>query len=380
MREIFLRVPPDDPASLVRAAAVCKAWRAILLSSDDAASFARDYRAFHGPPPPMLGFLHNKCYKTHCLSHFVSTTATPSFRPPACHGRRHWYALDSRHGRALFYTPKSDEDFVVCDPITDDRWAIHADPRYSDVMWKPQDGDEDEEEKTWNAAVLCAKDRCDHLDCHGGPFLVAFVGSDEQRGTFASVYSSETDQWSKVIFLNQPNAIMEAGHSAVLGSKVYFPCKQSTQIVEFNMGEHKLAVINKPFNQAYLALVGVEDGMLLFAGLRESKLHLLSMEAGPNGAVAWVRCRIIALKPLLPSRALLKASVVGFAEGIGAIFLSTEAGLFKIELNSGRSRKIYRKMFFEKIMPYTSFYTGVRNVGGCSGRASGAGVTATTAM
>jgi hypothetical protein len=25
-------------------------------------------------------------------------------------------------------------------------------------------------------AVLCAKNDCDHLDCHGGPFLVVFVG------------------------------------------------------------------------------------------------------------------------------------------------------------------------------------------------------------
>lgn len=144
---------------------------------------------------------------------------------------------------------------------------IHADPRYSDVMWKPQDGDDSDDENTsWNAALLCAKDRRDHLDCRGGPFLVAFVGSDEQRGTFASVYSSETGEWSKVIFLNQPNAIMEAGHSAVLGSMVYFPCKWITRIVEYNMDEHKLSVIIKPFDSAYV-LVGAEDGMLRFAGL-----------------------------------------------------------------------------------------------------------------
>lgn len=30
---------------------------------------------------------------------------------------------------------------------------------------------------TYNYAgtMLCAKDDCDHLDCHGGPFLVVFV-------------------------------------------------------------------------------------------------------------------------------------------------------------------------------------------------------------
>lgn len=80
MREIFLRVPPDEPASLVRAAAVCKGWGAILLSD---ASFVRDYRVLHGPTPPMLGFLHNRPYGTRSgVSRFVPTPHRRAL-PPA---------------------------------------------------------------------------------------------------------------------------------------------------------------------------------------------------------------------------------------------------------------------------------------------------------
>nr|CAB3451774.1 unnamed protein product [Digitaria exilis] len=52
--EILLRLPPDDPGSLVRAALSCK--RALRLAADP--GFRRRYRAFHGAAP-MLGFVHN---------------------------------------------------------------------------------------------------------------------------------------------------------------------------------------------------------------------------------------------------------------------------------------------------------------------------------
>ncbi|KAJ1262338.1 hypothetical protein BS78_09G099200 [Paspalum vaginatum] len=41
--EILLRVPPGEPACLVRASLVCKPWRRVV--SDPA--FRRRYRAFH---------------------------------------------------------------------------------------------------------------------------------------------------------------------------------------------------------------------------------------------------------------------------------------------------------------------------------------------
>ncbi|XP_044983799.1 uncharacterized protein LOC123450764 [Hordeum vulgare subsp. vulgare] len=414
MSEIFLRIPPDDPKSLVRAAAVCASWRRIL--SD--AAFARGYRAFHGAPP-MLGFLHNESHERswgrgmrrhheeclvsnfdflskktpaampqalHAATHscmlpctaarlppgvvaagatcsagrlagwrrdpaasvrggrqkFFNFVSTASFRPPACHERRDWPVLDSRHGLVLFRTPKRDEDFVVCDLVTYDRWGIVADPECAEITWN-WDGKEGEEGVSWNAAVLCAKDPCDHLYCHGGPFLVAIVGSNEGLVvTFASVYSSATEEWSDMISLDEPNVFIEmTEHNAVVGNKSYFPCEGIGSVVEYDMGEQKLSVLDVD------AWIDVPFG----------GLHIWSVEVRPDTTTALARRRIIELAPKVSAYALSDVSVVGFAEGVGVIFLNTKDGLYTIDLRSGRIKNIHREPILGKIMPYMSFYT-----------------------
>ncbi|CAN6170792.1 unnamed protein product, partial [Urochloa humidicola] len=53
--EILLRLPPDEPEHLFRAALVCKPWLRVLCDP----SFRRRYRVFHGAPP-LLGLLHRR--------------------------------------------------------------------------------------------------------------------------------------------------------------------------------------------------------------------------------------------------------------------------------------------------------------------------------
>ncbi|KAE8820200.1 hypothetical protein D1007_01914 [Hordeum vulgare] len=303
MREIFKRVPPDDPRTLGCAAAVCTSWHGILSDAD----FIREYRAFHRAPP-MLGFL-----------------------------------LNTRHGK--------DEDFFVCDLVTYDRWGIKAGPDCGRIIWNGHYEEEENEDITWDAAVLCAKDGCDHIYCHGEPSLVALVGSsDDLRMTFATFYSSKTRKWSDMISIQGWGVI-----EVIVGNKVYFQRKYRDIIVEYNMVEQKLSAIDLIDEEdeyliklglmgleddwPELELMGAEDGMLLFATVLEPKLYLWSMEVGLNGAVTWAQRRAIELEPLLPSGALFDVSVVGFAEGVGVIFLSTKAGLYTIELSSGRCKK-----------------------------------------
>ncbi|XP_066389194.1 uncharacterized protein [Miscanthus floridulus] len=50
VEEFLLRLPPDDPASLVRAALVCKLWRRILAGR----GFRRRFRDFHRMPVPVV--------------------------------------------------------------------------------------------------------------------------------------------------------------------------------------------------------------------------------------------------------------------------------------------------------------------------------------
>jgi hypothetical protein len=155
------------------------------------------------------------------------------------------------------------------------------------------------------------------------------------------------------------------GNIAVAGDKVYSECKLSETIVEYNIGENKLSLFDQfdppvedeDEDEDLLTLMGVEDGMLLFATVMGPRLYLCSMEAGPNEAEEWARRRAIELKPVLPPHALFGVSVVGFAEGVGVIFLNTEAGLYTIELSSGRSKKVHGDKSVKKVMPYMSFYT-----------------------
>ncbi|CAN6222317.1 unnamed protein product [Urochloa humidicola] len=52
--EIVLRLPPSDPACLVRASLVCNLWRGIISDR----TFPCRYREFHRTAP-MLGFFQN---------------------------------------------------------------------------------------------------------------------------------------------------------------------------------------------------------------------------------------------------------------------------------------------------------------------------------
>jgi hypothetical protein len=191
---------------------------------------------------------------------------------------------------------------------------------------------------------------------------VVLLRSDEDQGiTFASVYSSATGKWSDMISIEEQEDIEMTGHTAVVGDKVYFQCKNAETTVEYNIGEKELSLFDPPVDDEDVDLpradlIGVDDGMLLFATVQGPRLYLWSMDAGPNGAEEWARRRVID-EPVLPSPALYDMSVVGFAEGIGVIFLSTEDGLYTIELNSGESKKVHGDKSVKRVVPYMSFYT-----------------------
>ncbi|XBI69706.1 hypothetical protein VPH35_064353 [Triticum aestivum] len=175
----LMRVRGDDPASLVRAAACCWSWRGIMFDPE----FAHDYRKFHGAAP-VLGFLYNATHMTTQTavrgerrwysSHFVSTA---TFRPPACRDRRKWRVLDSRHGLALFDTPKRHEDFVVYDLVTGEHWEIHADPKCHYFMWWPDDDDDLHASLRCNATLRDGRDTGSSSSNHCSPLLSSWTTS-----------------------------------------------------------------------------------------------------------------------------------------------------------------------------------------------------------
>ncbi|CAN6251051.1 unnamed protein product [Urochloa humidicola] len=154
VEEVLLRVPPEDPATLARAALACRRWRGLVA---DPAFHCRRLK-LHGAVPPMLGFVYDGFTTT-------SYIPTSSCRPPHAEhrGRR---AFDARHGRVLLHG-REYEDFIVWNPITDQLVEL---PRPPDFIGN----------SSMKATVLCAATGvCDHSDCHRGPFIVVVVGTND---------------------------------------------------------------------------------------------------------------------------------------------------------------------------------------------------------
>ncbi|TVU40468.1 hypothetical protein EJB05_13934, partial [Eragrostis curvula] len=216
VEEVLLRLPPDSPASLVRAALVSKSW--CRLVSD--AGFRRRFWEFH-LTPPILGFLWDHSDGGVYNARFVPTS-TSWLSNVDNRGLRPW---DSCHGRVLLHSYPAyykDLRIVVWDPITNLKLELPEAPPRS---WYAQ---------SRTTAVLCDSTvvgSCDHLDCHGGPFIVVLVGTEEKE-IFSCVYSSETGVWSEPVSAAQCDDVCVGWErSALAGNTLFF-------VAEKNMKEN----------------------------------------------------------------------------------------------------------------------------------------------
>ncbi|CAL5034528.1 unnamed protein product [Urochloa decumbens] len=318
VEECLLRFPPDEPASLVRAALVSKQWLR-LISDGGGGGFGRRFREFHRTPP-MLGFLCNRF--DHAGSLFNPTS--PSFRPPNAdrHGLR---AVHSGHGRVLLH---------------------HT------------------------GAMLCAASDhgCNHLGCHRGPFLVVFVGAEPDK-IFSRVYSSEADMWSEPIY-TQGSCNFELGNSLLLGSALYFKFSKRSYfrrfLLKYDLLTQEMSEIHLPAQgaQQHIVLMPTEDGRLGLVRAHWSSVHkhilwLWSRKDGPNEGAIWA-CDSVILLHWLKDDAASKVQVSGFAgNGVrGIVFFDTGDGVFTINLNSRKSKRVGESTGFSPIVvPYVSFCT-----------------------
>ncbi|KAF2926097.1 hypothetical protein DAI22_06g101300 [Oryza sativa Japonica Group] len=349
LAEIFSRIPPDDPAILVRVSAVCKPWRRLLSGR----IFLSRYHALH-LAPPILGFFCEEKALTGPFSSFVRTTSFRPIIPDRGGGGGDGWLIpcDSRHGRALFIT-QPPLQLLVLDPITGMERPLCA-----------------------PAAVLCAVDGCGHHDCHGRAYRVALVGTDVAGGaTHAAVYSSETYAWSDPTSIDHhPNARVQARRPSVLvgNARLYFLCDNNTSIVEFDMATMTLSVIPSPplagpghEEVCGALLVTAEGGGLGFAAiLKQSRtLHQWSKEEATN---QWKHLKHVRdLEHLLPYTvgvhlhdpfSRMSNLLIGFADGV--IVVRTHDGVFTVELGSSRPpKKVSRRSAIVAAFPYLSFCT-----------------------
>lgn len=308
----------------------------------------------------MLGFIYPDD-EVEVIPRFVPTTALAPPRP----GRRGLYTVDAHHGNVLFCDegvvwedPSAHREFVVWDPITRSEWTVPM-PESSG--------------RSWTAAVHCGAAGCEHLDCHGHPFLVAYVYIDDDKVNFsARVYSSEAAAWSGKNSAEHRHA--QIGQEAfvnnifdpykvLVGNVLYFNLDIHEMIIQYDLASRELSMIDPPdVNTGDILLMTAEHGGLGFAVRRQqgSSIELWSMEVDAHQGVEWVQSRVINLETLLPLSALSRRTrivMIGFAEGVGLILISTEFGVFTLELKSGQVRKVCSsEMIRGHVIPYMSFY------------------------
>ena len=95
-----------------------------------------------------------------------------------------------------------------------------------------------------------------------------------------------------------------------------------------------------------------------FVCIKGSSLCTWSRKMDTAEAAEWVQYRVIELEKTIPvANPEDKRCVVGFAEGVGVIFVSSSGGLFMIKLNSGQVKKVDESEVSFSVLPYMSFYT-----------------------
>ncbi|KAM0834914.1 hypothetical protein ACQ4PT_063286 [Festuca glaucescens] len=222
--------------------------------------------------------------------------------------------------------------YLVWDPFTGGRHDL-SEP---DIKWL-----------VYSAAVLCAVDGCDHLDCHRGPFRVVFAAIQDYMYMdfiLASVYSSETSAWSVPVCIDNHR-------------KSY-----ASTCSEWDV-QHPPTY---PISSLCEAPLSEMQSTSYFGGAIQSSrfqpLFSKKRKVDTEEVAEWVQCKAIELEKTIPvANPDDRPLVVGFAEGLDVIFINSGVGLFTIKINSGQVKKVDDKSgdYFISILPYMSFYIPV---------------------
>ncbi|XP_062201192.1 uncharacterized protein LOC133903748 isoform X2 [Phragmites australis] len=340
--EILLRLFPL-PSSLIRASAVCKRWRRLV--SDP--GFLRRFRARHRTPP-LLGF-----FSVSGGFSFTPTLDKPDRIPAArltlpAHSNDRCCFLGCRHGLAL-HLNRTRQVAVVWNPITGNRRCVPFPPGTGFVL---------------NAAVLRPTGNDDGQLI---PFKLVLLCNNYDLGpTFARIYGSEPDKWGNVIAAPAP-WIPTTRPSILVGNTLCWWIGEG-DILGLDLETRSLALINKPAgltSKCAFQILRTEDNGLGLAVL--SGLCIQLWKANSDGAVTWVLQKTIELDKLFSPEPLVGrvgTTILGFAEDANAIFLLWDAGVFMIELESLKFRKVSESTRGFPCYPYASFFTAGREIAG----------------
>ncbi|KAM3280243.1 hypothetical protein ACQJBY_047178 [Aegilops geniculata] len=368
LEEVFLHLPPDEPEHLVRASLANKLWLGLLTG----ARFRGRYRDFHGAPP-MLGFLYTLPFlcssppSTDPRPHFVSTTKFAARIPDDLRGYSEYDAQDCRHGRVL----------LRCKDLGHRRMLF---------IWNPMTGCSTElppsteymEAESSGAAVLCAVTGCDHRACHEGPFRVIFVYLDQDEGegvcvASAAVLLSDSSKRPKGKWCEPcsrlhlvDDAFIEARPPVLVQDALHFMLRhyedyRRVGILKYDLGSNCLSLIDAPLEGPVIddaaTLMAMEDGSLGLAHVERLTLNLWSRQIGSRGVASWTQRAVVDLGNLLPIQNPKEdLELLESVEGSDTVFVTTDMGIYEINLKSLRWKKLWKTDKFGALIPYMSFY------------------------
>ena len=122
------------------------------------------------------------------------------------------------------------------------------------------------------------------------------------------------------------------------------------------MGSNCLSLIDVPMVGVlgFTTLMAMEDGSLGFTLVgRLTNIYLWSRQMGSDGVASWTQRTVININNILHIRNPKKRlRLIGSVKGTDIIFVTTDLGIYKINLKSLQ----WEREKFQVFIPYTSFY------------------------
>ncbi|XBJ14195.1 hypothetical protein VPH35_006273 [Triticum aestivum] len=194
------------------------------------------------------------------------------------------------------------------------------------------------------------------------------------------IVSPETAEWSEQcpgLHLTADPFIVNQLPPVLVGNAFHFMLVHDdlrVGILKYDLGSNCLSLIDGPPPEGFTicptaVLMAMADGSLGFAHVDSLTLCLWSRHTGSDGAASWAERAIIDLKNHLPiQNPGIRLRPTGSVEGSDIIFVTTDLGIYEINLKSLQWKKLWKRenvRYFFALIPYMSFYTpqGLQNDG-----------------
>jgi hypothetical protein len=129
-------------------------------------------------------------------------------------------------------------------------------------------------------------------------------------------------------------------------------------ILKYDTGSNCLSLIDAPPRETPPSdgaiLMSMEDGRLGFAHFDGLNLHLWSRQMGSS----WTQRIVVNLNELLPIQNIKETlRLSGSVESTDIIFVTTDLGIYEINLKSQQWKKRWKTENYHNLFPYMSFYS-----------------------